>query len=410
MRRFLLWLIPFALGPVGYAGLLAAAQPVHPPAPVPLAAKAADPAPVKADPPAKGKPRGLKPTPRHKLLAVKQFSPRAVALPASVTYVPAKLSMWDNDVDGICVTAEECFNQDAMGVFITDATCVPWARKNGYLDGATLTEVMDSMIASGFKQDGNTYSIGSYSAVNFSDEPTLQAALTIGPVKIGIDADALPGGAGNKSGWYATGGRVGQFTNEDHCVSIAGYGPATTLFSALNAPVPAGFSPTKTYYLLFTWSTIGVVDHEWIMSTTGEAFIRNPAATKNGQPNPPAPTPGPTPAPPGPTPNPTPGPVAGYTGQIAKVQTYVNGAKVGDEVTVVGFVGSGSAAVGDELKAAGVSPNIITDVLTLLNDLKAKKGFLVLLADVMAIIADLKASEPAPPIGRRDDLPWALAA
>ncbi len=122
--------------------------------------------------------------------------------------------------------------------------------------------------------------------------------------------------------------------------------------------------------------------------------------------------PAPVPVPPGPTPvPPTPGPVTGYTGKIAIVQAYKDGVKVGDPITIVGYTGQTANAVGEELKAAGISPDVITLVLRLLEDLKAKKGFLVLLADLMAIINALKSAEAAPPVGwRTDAAPWSLAA
>lgn len=246
--------------------------------------------------------RGAKPCPRHKLAAA---TPHKItqAIPPQVAYVPAKLSYWLNNQDGDCVTAEEAFNKDVSGIFIEDATVQTWASAGGFLDGAMLPDVMDAMAKSGFQQDGKTYGDGGYTSVDYSNEPILQSALAIAPVKIGIDADALPSGAGNGSGWYAFGGTKGQFTNEDHCVALCGYGPASFLFAQLNTPVPATVDATKTYYLLFTWSSIGVVDHDWIMSTVGEAWLRNPSTTVNGSP---LPNPGPVPVPPPPPVPPTP--------------------------------------------------------------------------------------------------------
>lgn len=253
--------------------------------------------------------RGAKPSPRHKLLAAIPHLPKAV-IPAQVAYVPAKLSMWLNDVDGDCVTAEEAFNKDVSGVFIQDATVQTWATNGGFLNGANLTDVMEAMEKSGFSQGGSIYGDGGYTSVDYSDEPTLQSAISIAPVKIGIDADALPQTAGTMNGWYALGGNPGQFSNEDHCVSLCGYGPASWLYQQLNVPLPAGVSANEVCYLLFTWSSIGVVDHAWIMSTCAEAWLRNPSSEVNGvplpNPGPPVPPTPPTPpvppAPPVPTP------------------------------------------------------------------------------------------------------------
>lgn len=248
-------------------------------------------------------PRGAKPTPRHKLAASTPFRiGRAVPL-AQVAYVPAKLSMWGNDTYGDCVTASEAFNKSVSGVFISDNVVEAWASKYDFLNGAMLPDVMDQMAKSGFPQDNNIYGDGGYTSVDYSNEPVLQAALAIAPVKIGIDANALPSGAGNQQGWFAQGGSPEQYTSEDHCVELAGYGPAAWLFQQLKAPLPAGVDGTKVMYLLFTWSTIGVVDHAWIMSTVAEAWLRNPSSTVNGVP---LPNPGPLPIPPTPPTPPVP--------------------------------------------------------------------------------------------------------
>lgn len=232
-------------------------------------------------------PRGAKPSPRHKLLAAVPHKKLEI-IPTQVAYVPTQLSFWLNDQDGDCVTAEEAFNKDVSGVFIQDSTVQAWASAGGFLDGAMLTDVMDAMAKSGFNQDGNVYGDGGYTGVDYSDESILQSALSIAPVKIGIDADALPSGAGNGNGWWGFGGSQGQYSNEDHCVSLCGYGSAAFLFGQLNTPVPSDANQSKLYYLLYTWRSIGVVDHAWIMSTCAEAWLRNPSTEVNGiaQPNP----------------------------------------------------------------------------------------------------------------------------
>lgn len=258
---------------------------------------------------AKQFPRGARPTPRHKLAAAVPHIPRAVP-PPQVAYVPTTLSMWLNDRYGDCVTAEEAFAKDACGIFIQDDTVKSFASLYGFLNGAGLTDVMDQMARAGFQQDGNRYQDGGYVSVDYSNEQTLQSALASAPVKIGIDANALPSGAGNHNGWYAFGGTPGEFRNEDHCVALAGYGPAGWLFQQLGQALPPpGVPADKPCYLLFTWSTIGVVDHDWIMSTCGEAWLRNPTTEVNGAPEPnPGPQPGPLPPQPPTPPTPPPPP------------------------------------------------------------------------------------------------------
>ena len=176
-----------------------------------------------------------------------------------------------------CVTSEEAFAKACYNpeIFIPPAIMIAWAKKGGFLNGAALPDVMNAMQTGGFQIGGQQYNDGPYAGVNYADEATLQAALAQGPVKIAIDANALPSSAGNHNGWYAPPGH-GHFRNTDHCVSIAGYGPAGYLFDQLKTAVPPAWSSSSPGYLLFTWGTIGFVDHNWLMSTCAEAWLRNP--------------------------------------------------------------------------------------------------------------------------------------
>ena len=234
--------------------------------------------------------RGLKPTPRHKLQACKPYHPPLglIAAPTQFAVVPKQLSMWLNDTYGDCVTAEEAFAKAAFSVmnglaelFIPDAEVQRWASKYGFLDGALLTDVMDQMAIDGFTVGGVNYKDGPYQGVDYSNETVLQSAISQGPVNIGIDADALPSGAGNQMGWYDLSG--GNFQNEDHCVSLTGFGTAGFCFGALGVAVPAGVDPnTPSCYLLYTWKTIGVVSHAWLMGTCAEAWLRMPTTPGQG--------------------------------------------------------------------------------------------------------------------------------
>ena len=257
-------------------------------------------------------PRGLKKTPCYKLALAKRFDPLGIKVPAQVLMLPKQLSMWGNDQYGDCVSASEAARIAAYSVFcglpetfIPEATLIAWAQKGGYLDGADLTDVMTDRQTRGMADaNGKLFLAGPYTSVNFSDEPTLQAALALGPVNFGIDADALPSGAGNGPGWYAFGGTPGQFSNEDHCTPSFGFvtGPmsAATAFAAISQAygvtvAPPANAPTGTVYLWFTWNTVGVVDHPWIMSTAGEAWLQNPTTVgQSPSPSPPTPNP-PTP-------------------------------------------------------------------------------------------------------------------
>lgn len=225
-------------------------------------------------------PRGARPTPRHKLLRAVPHVP-TLAPPPQFAIVPKQISIWGNSTHGDCVSAEEAFAKAAWSTmcgfpetFIPDDVVVSWASAHGFLEGADLSEVMDAMAKGGFTVGGTTYGDGSHAGVDYSDEAVLQSALCTGPVKIAIDADALPSGAGNAQGWYSV--STGHFGSTDHCVGLSGFGTADYLYGQLNVPLPSGLPGSTPGYLLFTWSTIGFVTHGWLMGTCTEAWVRSP--------------------------------------------------------------------------------------------------------------------------------------
>jgi hypothetical protein len=227
--------------------------------------------------------RGAKPTPRH-VLAAAMPHVALPGMPPNSIIVPKKLSMWNNDITGDCVTAEEAFAKACHSpeIFITDDEVKKWATAHGVWDGAYLTDVLNAMQTDGFTQDGNTYDDGRYFSVNWTDAPTLQSAISQGPVKIGVAGDPLEPvcqaqGYG-KSGWFAT-ALTGDPSNpqlEDHCVSLCGYGTISWLAQQLNVGVPKGVDGTKPGYALFTWDSIGIIDIPSLLAITYEAWLRTP--------------------------------------------------------------------------------------------------------------------------------------
>ena len=368
--------------------------------------------------------RGARPTPHHKLLAAPRH--RVVTAPPpqfSPFKGKVKLSVWDNDVDGVCVSSEEAAAKATYSVFCglaevfaTDAEVRTFAARHGWLNGADLSEVMDAMIREGMPIGGTAYKDGPYSAVNYSDETELQSAIALGPVKIAIDADALPSGAGNGSGWWTT--AAGRYRNTDHCVGLYLYGTAAFIFQALcdaglidSPTVPAGLDPNTKGYGLFTWGTIGFVTHEWIMGTCTEAWVRNPTTVGES----PAPTPPPVPpAPPKPdtvTIPDRPVTVAGIhvPGMYAAGGTFA----VDRDKAIVGFSFDIVPALlqlsADVAKAA---PGLWPDVLGVWAAVRARSGILTalemmardvidlggnpaVLADLLRIAADLGVPVPA---------------
>jgi hypothetical protein len=247
---------------------------------------------------------GSKPTSRSKLLAAIPFMPMAAA-PSQIAYVPKYRSNFGNDRYGDCVTAEEGFAKSCAlpgvqpEIQIPEQTVIDLARRNGDLNGADLGDVLDKLARKGFVVGGQEYRDGPKQGVDYENESVLQAAIAVGPVKIAIAAGALPGGAGSRDGWFSLSARS---RNTDHCTALCGFGTAEWLYQQLGVPLPSGLAASTPGYLQYTWSTIGFVNHDWIMGTVEEAWIRTPCTI--GIPPLTPPTPPTPPLPPGPGPSP----------------------------------------------------------------------------------------------------------
>ncbi|HEV3272791.1 MAG TPA: hypothetical protein VGZ93_11475 [Candidatus Methylacidiphilales bacterium] len=222
--------------------------------------------------------RGAIPSPRFELAAATPHVP-LTKVPPNRLYLPKKISMWHNDVHGDCVTAEEAFAKacHAPEIFISDAEVQKWATSHGWFEGATLIEVLRAMQTKGFQQDRSAYDDGTPNSVNWTDARTLQSAICHGPVKLGVAAnqlDILWHAHNGKSGWIATG-----FKNdpqEDHCVSLCGYGTIGWLAQQLQATLPSGLDATQPGYAMFTWDSVGIIDIPSLLAITHEAWLRNP--------------------------------------------------------------------------------------------------------------------------------------
>jgi hypothetical protein len=221
------------------------------------------------------RPRGAKPSPRHRLASAMPH--RIVGpTPPQWLWLPTRLSFWNNDVDGCCVTTEEAF-KDACNnpeIFITDDTVLAWATANNVLNGADLTTVLDTMQTAGFSQDGKLYNDGHSNSVDWTNTTALQNAIAQGPVKIGVAATQLENVVPNppRNGWLATGFTAD--SQEDHCVSLCGYGTVSWLGQQLGGLGDSGnLAPA---YALFTWDSIGIIDVPSMLAITGEAWLRSP--------------------------------------------------------------------------------------------------------------------------------------
>ena len=171
------------------------------------------------------RPRGAFPSPRYRLAAA---TPHTIIgpTPPQVIYKPSKLSFWLNDKDGDCVTAEEAFAKACHQpeIFISDAEVEKWAQQPQGPQWGQPCRCAGLMQKKGFQQGGHTYDDGPHTAVDWTNAALLQNAIAHGPVKIGVAADQLDSVVPNPptNGWFATGFK--EDTNEDHCVSLCGYG------------------------------------------------------------------------------------------------------------------------------------------------------------------------------------------
>jgi len=222
--------------------------------------------------------RGAIPSPRHELAAAMPHV-AVPTIPPNHLYFPKQLSIWHNDTHGDCVTAEEAFAKACHlpEIFITDAEVEKWATAHGWYDGANLIDVLKAMQKGGFTQDKHVYDDGAPSAVNWTDAATLQSAIFHGPVKIGVAAEQLQTACqatNYKSGWFATGFKPD--SNEDHCVSLCGYGTISWLAGQMGFTVPGGVDGTQPGYAMFTWGSIGIIDVPSMLAITHEAWLRTP--------------------------------------------------------------------------------------------------------------------------------------
>jgi hypothetical protein len=222
--------------------------------------------------------RGALAAPRHMLAAATPFVPK-IAAPLNYIVIPSQLSIWGNDTYGDCVTAEEAFAKacNTPEIFIPEADVIAWATARNYLNGAYLTDVMKTMQNDGFNEAGYVYDDGGYSSVDWTNAAALQSAIALGPVKLGVAADQLETAywtTGGRSGWFATG--FHSDSNEDHCVSLCGYGTISWLASQLKVAVPTGIDGTKPAYAMFTWDSIGIIDVPSMIAMTHEAWLRQP--------------------------------------------------------------------------------------------------------------------------------------
>ena len=226
-------------------------------------------------------PRGAVPTPRSKLAAA---VPHTVigSTPPHYMVLPHKLSFWGNNTYGDCVTAEEAFAKACHKpeIFVPEQEVIDWATQHNYLNGAVLADVLETMLHQGFKEHRHVYDDGVAVSVDWTNAALLRNAIAHGPVKLGVAADQLNTVyTYGVSGWFATGFHPDH--NEDHCVSLCGYGTIDWLAHELKVSVPASVNGTQPGYAMFTWDTVGIIDVPSMVAITEEAWLRRPTTKVN---------------------------------------------------------------------------------------------------------------------------------
>jgi hypothetical protein len=244
-------------------------------------------------------PRGAIPSPRNVLAAA--IPHQVVTAPPPNLFIrPAQLSFWGNEAYGDCVTAEEAFAKACYNpeIFISEDAAIGWARSNSFLNGAVISDVLQTMMTGGFPaafpmarpateggvQEGkgppvgfHIYDDGPHFSVDWTNSAVLQSAIATGPVKLGVASNELEDVwnlAGGANGWFATGFKPD--ATEDHCISLCGYGTISWLAQQLGVPVPASVDGANPGYGAFTWNSIGIIDVPSMVAITHEAWVRNP--------------------------------------------------------------------------------------------------------------------------------------
>ena len=242
--------------------------------------------------------RGAIASPRHKLAAafphIQQPAPEHFAALAS------QLSYWGNQKDGDCVSAEEacakaCYSvaRGIPEIFVSEDDLISWARKHHYLNGAALTDVMDTMAVDGLPFNGKIYTDGPYQSVDWSDYPMLCSAIYQGPVKVGVAANQVEKAATDANGWWLAVAHKDR--DIDHCTGLVGYGSARWCADQLGVPVASGVADDHPCVIMFTWNTFGILTHEALMAICGEAWLRTPTTIPDEGPSPPDIGPNPNP-------------------------------------------------------------------------------------------------------------------
>ncbi len=224
-------------------------------------------------------PSGHFPSPNHELASARPFRASGPT-PESWTAWPIRIGTWKSKTLATSNWAEEAFAKACAEprIFIPPEVVEATARACGSSNFSAF------MQQHGFRIGAKAYLSGPYFSIDWTNAKTLNSAIaTVGPVKIVGACREFTQAYALKSSLKLS---EGSELNSTHaplsriCASVFGYGPTSMLLESFNRHgMRVDFSPRtsdKAGYVIFVGGTIGLVDRNWLLSSTSEAWVRDP--------------------------------------------------------------------------------------------------------------------------------------
>lgn len=224
-------------------------------------------------------PSGEFPSPNHELAEAQPYRAGGAVRDSYVGW-PIGIGAWGNETGLGSTWAEEAFAKACVEpkVLVPAEVVLFTSRECGSSNFARFMQVH------GFQMNRKAYLDGPFNSVDWSNTAALNGAIAnVGPVKIGVaSANLSSAGHGRitpgTSGWGIYG--LSADKTEGHCASLCGYGPLAVLVDffkqhRVGVNLPLGM-PTGLCYVMFTSSSVGIIDRQSLVNITGEAWVRNP--------------------------------------------------------------------------------------------------------------------------------------
>jgi hypothetical protein len=240
---------------------------------------------------------GIKAAPRRALARCAPHVPIAEAIPDTYAALADKLSIFENDVDGDCDTAEEMQAiNTAWGYVVPDSDLNPFLETYGLANGANSLDVIALMQETGIDSGGNNYKDGAPTLVDPADFAAMSAAIYAGappngppsPVKIDVCADQLDPAVDLSLPFSICTGfrRDNQPWRINHDTDVAGYGTTQSLLALLNEKyatsktLPSGFTGAEPAYIHYTWGQYQLMDAASLANIADQGYLRTPGSIR----------------------------------------------------------------------------------------------------------------------------------